>query len=323
MRNTKLFYAALCAAAMIPAVVQAADFPERHIRLLVGFPTGGGTDVMARGVAEKLTEALGKPVNVENRAGNAGVDAAEHVAKAAPDGYTLMVSNTSPHAIAPAMQKVGYDPMKDFVGVASLGYVPNILVIHPSLPAKNAKELVSVIKASKTPVVYGTSGFASGQHLSGEIFQLATGTKMKVQHFRGSGQSINYLLSGEVSMIFDTTPPVMPHIKSGKLRPIAVMTAKRSPGLESVPTMIESGFKTPEVLTWYAIVAPARTPAAIINKLNTETNKVMAMPDVRQKFEERGIIVTTDTPAGLDKMMDREVVKYRDVIREAKLDTKK
>lgn len=322
MRNTKLLCAALAAAAMIPVAVQAADYPERHIRMVVGFPGGGGTDVMARGIAEKLAESLGKQINVENRAGNTGIDAAEHVAKAAPDGYTLMMANAAPHAISPSMQKVNFDPLKDFAGVASLGYVPHILVIHPSIPAKNVKELVTAIKTSKTPVVYGTSGYGSGQHLAAEIFQMVSGTKMKAQHFRGAGQSINYLLSGEVSMIFDTAPPVMPHIKTGKLRALAVTTAKRSPGLD-VPTMVESGFKMPEVLTWYGIVAPARTPAAIINKLNTEVNKVMAIADVRQKFEDRGVIIKTDTPANFDKFMERDVLKYRDVVREAKIEMKK
>lgn len=321
MKNLKILAGIVCAGALIQgsSAALAQSYPERHVRILVGFASGGGTDVMARALAEKLSAALGRPVNVENRAGNAGVDAAELLVKSPADGHTLMMTNTSPHAIAPFMQKVGYDPMKDFESVAYMGYVPNVLVIHPSVPAKNVKELVSVLKASKSEIVFGSSGYASGQHLSGEIFKQVTGVKMTHRPFRGSGQSLNYLLTGEVTMIFDTTPPVMPHIKSGKLRALAVMTGKRAPGLDDVPTMKEAGFNMPEVSTWYGIVGPHGTPQPIVTRLNTEINKIMGMADVRQKLEERGVVVQTDTPAGFKKMMDGEVAKYRKVVAEAKL----
>jgi tripartite-type tricarboxylate transporter receptor subunit TctC len=295
----------------------AQTYPAKPVRMIVGFPPGGGTDVVARVISQKLTEWWGQAVTVENRAGATGTIGADAVAKSAPDGYTLIMGHVNSHAIAPNLfAKLPYDPIKDFAAVAYVGYVPNVLAVHPSINVKSVKELVALLKSKPGQLNYASSGNGSTQHLAGEMFKQLTGTNIIHVPYKGSGDAIKDLLAGVVAMNFDTMPPVMPHVQAGKLYGLAISTPKRLPQLPNVPTFLEEGITGFDVANWYGVMAPAGTPRDIVTKLNTDINKAMQVPEVRARLEGVGTQLNEQSAAGFEAYMKAEVQKYAKLIKD-------
>ncbi len=315
----RIVLAALAAALIAPGA-QAQPYPNKPIRMIVGFPPGGGTDVVARVIGQKLSEWYGQTVVVENRAGATGTIGADVLAKSPPDGYTLMMGHANSHAIAPnLMSKLPYDPIKDFAPVSYVGYVPNVLSLHPSVPAKSMKELVTLLKNNPGKYTYASSGNGSSQHLSGEMFKLLTGTSILHVPYKGSGDAIKDLLAGTVSMNFDTMPPVLEHIKAGKLRGLGISTPKRLAQLPDVPTFTEEGLTGFEILNWYGVMAPAATPKDIVNKLAADINKAMREPDVRARLEQVGTQLRELSPEEFGAFMRAELAKYAKLVKDANI----
>ena len=296
----------------------AQQYPSKAIRMVVGFAPGGGTDLVARIIGQKMTESWGQPVLVDNRAGATGTIGADVVAKAPPDGYTLLMGHVNSHGIAPNLfKKLPYDAEKDFQMVAYVGYVPNVLVIHPSIPARNIKELIAIAKAQPGSLNYASSGVGSTQHLAGELFTLLTGAKIVHVPYKGSGPAVIDLLAGHVSMNFDTMPPVLPHIKTGRMRALALTTPKRSPQLPDVPTMMEVGLKGFDMTNWYGVMAPAKTPRDIVVKLNGEVNRIVGLRDARSKLEEAGTQLDPMSPEQFATFLHSEIGKYAKLVKAA------
>jgi tripartite-type tricarboxylate transporter receptor subunit TctC len=312
----RILAAAVLAVSMGGAIAQA--YPNKPVRMLVGFPPGGGTDVVARVIGAQLQEWWGQAVAVENRPGATGTIAADVVAKSAPDGYTLIMGHVNSTGIAPNLfAKLPYDPVKDFAGVSYVGYVPNVLAVHPSVAANSVKELVELAKSKPGVMNYASSGNGSTQHLAGEMFKQLTGTSIVHVPYKGSGDAIKDLLGGVVNMNFDTMPPVMPHIQSGKLRGLAISTPRRLPQLPDVPTFAEVGITGFDVANWYGVQAPAATPRDIVLKLNADINKAMQVPQVRARLEAVGTQLREMSAAEFDAYMRSEVAKYAKLIKDA------
>jgi tripartite-type tricarboxylate transporter receptor subunit TctC len=309
-RLTLLLAAAICAAS-----ASAQQYPTKTIRLIVGFPPGGGTDIVSRLVAAKLTEAWGQQVVVDNRPGATGMIGANAVAKSAPDGYTLLTAHVNSQAIAPnATQKPLYDPTRDFAYVSYLGYAPNVLVIRSSTPAKNVKELIALAKAHPGQLTFASPGVGSTNHLAGEMFRLATGIDIVHIPYKGSVPAIIDLLAGQVGMNFDTMSSSITYIQSGRMRALAVTTAKRDMQLPEVPTLIELGIKNFEVTNWYGIAAPAGTAPEIVMKLNAEINRILQLPDVATRFDDLGTRRNPMSPEQFAAFQRAELAKYKEVI---------
>jgi tripartite-type tricarboxylate transporter receptor subunit TctC len=308
---------AAAAAALLAPCALAQSYPTKQVRMIVGFPPGGGTDVVARVIAQKLTEWWGQPVTVENRAGATGTIGADVVAKSAADGYTLIMGHVNSHAIAPnLLAKMPYDPIKDFAAVAYVGYVPNVLAVHPSVNVKSVKELVALAKSQPGKMNYASSGNGSTQHLAGELFKQLTGTSIVHVPYKGSGDAIKDLLAGTVAMNFDTMPPVLPHIQAGKLRGLAISTPKRLAQLPDVPTFLEEGITGFDVANWYGVMAPAGTPRELVQRLNADVNKAMQVPEVRTRLEAVGTQLREQSAADFDAYMKSEVSKYAKLIKD-------
>jgi tripartite-type tricarboxylate transporter receptor subunit TctC len=312
--------AATCLAlAAAPAGAQQ-QYPTKPVRMIVGFPPGGGTDVVARVISQRLSEWWGQGVLVENRAGATGTIGADVVAKAAPDGYTLIMGHVNSHAIAPNLfSKLPYDALKDFAAVSYVGYVPNVLVVFPAVPARTMKELIALAKAKPGGLNYASSGMGSTQHLAGEMFKQLAGVDIVHVPYKGSGQAIGDLLAGVVSMNFDTMPPVVDHIKSGKLRALAISTPRRVPQLPDVPTFEEEGIVGFDVTNWYGVMAPGGTPKDIVIKLNGDINKAMREPDVRARLEQVGTQLRETRPEEFEAFMKAEVAKYAKLVKDANI----
>jgi tripartite-type tricarboxylate transporter receptor subunit TctC len=305
----------LIAAALCALNTHAQQYPAKTMRFIVGFPPGGGTDIVTRIVAAKLTEALGQQVVVDNRPGATGMIAANAVAKSAPDGYTLLTAHVNSQAIAPnATSKPLYDPTRDFAYVAYLGYAPNVLVIRSSTPAKNVKELIALAKAHPGQLTYASPGVGSTNHLAGEMLRLATGIDIVHIPYKGSVPAIIDLLSGQVGMNFDTMSSSITYIQSGRMRALAVTTAKRDVQLPDVPTLIELGIKNFEVTNWYGVAAPAGTPLEIVNKLNTEINRILELKDVVARFDDLGTRRNPMSPEQFGAFQRAELAKYKEVV---------
>jgi tripartite-type tricarboxylate transporter receptor subunit TctC len=311
----RIFVAAALAIFASGAFAQA--YPNKPVRMIVGFPPGGGTDIVARVISQKLSEWWGQPVTVENRAGATGTIGADVVAKSAPDGYTLIMGHVNSTGIAPNLfAKLPYDPIRDFVAISYVGYVPNVLAVHPSVNVKSVKELVALLKSQPGKFNYASSGNGSTQHLAGEMFKQLTGTNIVHVPYKGSGDAIKDLLAGVVAMNFDTMPPVLPHIQAGKLRGLAISTPKRLPQLPDVPTFAEEGIIGFDVANWYGVMAPAGTPRDIVQKLNADINKAMQVPEVRARLEAVGTQLNEQSPAEFEAYMKAEVVKYAKLIKD-------
>ena len=271
---------------LVCGIAWAQDYPNKPVRMVVGFPPGGGTDVVARILSPRLGELLGQPIVIDNRPGATGTVAAGQVAKSTPDGYTIMMGHVSVNAIAPSLfANLPYDVNRDFAPIALAAAVPHLVVVHPSLPVGTLKELVAYLKAQPGKLTFPSAGNGSMPHLAGEVFQSLAGVKLVHVPYKGSGQSMQDLLGGQHLVAFDTMPASAPHVRSGKLRAVAVSTAQRVPSFPEVPTAEEAGVPGYVVITWYGVFAPAGTPGAIVNRLHAEMVKAMQTPDVRARLE--------------------------------------
>ncbi|MDB5850220.1 MAG: hypothetical protein JWP29_3972 [Rhodoferax sp.] len=303
-----------CVLGWATSAVTAQTYPSKPVRLIVGFAPGGGTDILARLLAQKLGDDLGQPFIVDNRAGATGMIGAKVVATSAPDGYTLLMGHVNSQAIAPAlMDNPQYDPIKDFAPVAYLGFVPNVLVVPARLPVKSVPELVAMAKAKAGGMSFASPGVGSTNHLAGELFRMDSGARLIHVPYRGSGPATVDLLSGVVDMNFDALPSSLANIRAGLLRPLAVTTPKRDPELPDVPTMAELGFKTFDITNWYGLMAPAGTPPAVVATLHAAIQRVLQQPDVVRKMGEWSVRSEPMTSAQFSNFNATEFAKYRDI----------
>src|SRR6476659_3326941 len=283
--------------ALLVSAVAADDYPTRPITLIVPFPPGGSTTVMARNVADKMSAALGQQIVVDNRGGAGGTLGTRSVAKAAPDGYTILLSYTATMAIAPAMNaNAGYDPRKDLAPIGMIGFAPSVLVVHPSLPVHSIAELVSRAKAATSPMQYGSPGVGTVNHLAFEYLAAETGIKLQHVPYKGNGPAISDLLGGHIPMMFLPVPVALGNIKAGTLRGIAITTAKRSSLLPDLPTLAESGVPGFDAAWRYGLMAPAGTPPAVLARLNKELNAALATQEVKDRLATEGAEPMPGTP---------------------------
>ncbi|MEJ6022896.1 tripartite tricarboxylate transporter substrate binding protein [Ramlibacter sp. PS4R-6] len=309
---------AICIAAAalvaIPAAAQSV-WPTKPVRIVVTFPPGGAPDTLARILAEKWG-SLGQPITVDNKPGAGGNIGADFVAKSAADGTTLVVGTVGTHAInASLYDKMPYNNLKDFTPVTFLASTPNLLVVNNTVPAKTVKELIDLAKTK--PLTFGSSGSGTSIHLSGELFNTLAGVKMQHIPYRGRAQAIPDLLGGRIDMIFDNMPSALPLVKAGELRAIAVTSAQRSPAAPNVPTIAESGLPGFEATSWFALYAPAGLPRDVQMKINAETLRVMALPDVKEKLATLGLEINTGTPEALMQLTQQETIKWAKVVKES------
>jgi tripartite-type tricarboxylate transporter receptor subunit TctC len=298
----------------------AQDFPNRPIRLVVPYGPGGVTDINARTLATRLGEILGQSVVVDNRAGGASILGSDAVAKAKPDGYTLLLTSTALAANHILFKKIPYDPVKDLMPVSFVSTVPTVLVVHNQVPAQNIKELVQLARAKPETMNYGSAGNGSGNHLTTEVFLNTTG--LKVQHipYKGGGAVMADLVAGQVTFVFAVLPTALPFITSGKLRALGVSSAQRNPALPDVATVAESGYPGFNVAEWVGIFAPAGTPAAIVDKLNAAINQTLKHPDVVARFKSLGAEIVGGPPSNLDSYFRAEVNKWTRLAEQVKFE---
>jgi tripartite-type tricarboxylate transporter receptor subunit TctC len=305
--------------AAAPALAQG-NWPDKPIRIVVGFAPGGFTDVLARLVGQKLSERLNTPVLVENKPGAAGTLGADIVAKSKPDGYTLLLAHSNSNSVAPALYpKLPYHILSDFTPIIPVANTPLLLTVNPSVPASDVKEFVALARAKPGALRYASSGGGSAQHLAAERFQLATGTQMTHIPYKGSGQAIVDLLSGQVELNFESPPNVMAHAKAGKLRLLAITSNKRSALLPDVPTLAEAGVKNAEMLQWFAVMGPAKLPADITRRLNSEIAAILKAPDVQEKILSQGGEIMGGTPEEFAKFIAADSAAFAKLVKEAKI----
>jgi len=317
MKNWTRLLAALLLGCLPVALAAQATYPSKPIRMIVPYPPGGPTDVLGRIVAQKLSESLGQQVVVENRPGASGMIGSEMVAKAAPDGYTLL-TNASIHVINPSLYaKMSFDALRDFAPVSLIAQVPLILVVNPALPVKSVQELIALGKAQPNRLNFGSSGNAAAPHLAGESFKIATGIQMQHVPYKGSAPALTDLIGGQVQLIFDSMPSAMPHVKSGKIRALAVTTAKRSPTVPDLPTIAESGVPGFDISTWYGVWAPAGTPKDIVSKVAAEMAKALQQPAVRERLAALGAEPVGNTPEEFAAYCQAELAKWSRIVRES------
>ncbi len=319
LTRRRLVQALTLALAMSGGSAMAQAWPSKPISLIVPFPPGGTTDVLARALGEKLSQALGQTVIVENKPGAGATLGADYVAKSKPDGHTLLVGAVH-HTIATSVyKKLPYDFQKDFAPITEIALVPNVLVVNASTPAKNVAELVALLKAQPGKFNYGSNGNGTAQHLIGTQFQNATGTDLIHIPYKGSGPLATDLLGGQISMSFDTVTPVLQHIKSGKLRALAVTTAKRASALPEVPTLDEAGLKGFSIGTWFGVLAPAATPKDVTTRLNAEMVKVIQSADFRKRMEEIGAEPVGNSAEQMAQQIKAETEKFAKLVKDAKV----
>lgn len=299
------------------AVASAQTWPSKPVRMVVGFPPGGGTDILARLVAQRLSEAWGQQVVVENRPGASATIASNVVAKAPPDGYTLSMGQLTPNAIAPAlMRELPYDAKKDLVPIVLVGTSPNMLVTNVKVPARDVPELVALLKKEPHKYSYASSGPGSLQHIAAELFRTTAGVNVVHVPYKGSGQAVIDLIAGQVDMNFDSIPAVAQHVKSGKLRPIAVTAAKRASGFPDVPAIAEtSGFADYDLTTWWGLFAPAGTSEAIVAKINRDTNAALQNAELRARFADLSVEPGGGSSQEFARYIDAEMLKYQRLVK--------
>ncbi len=313
-------FCALALAAALPAAAQ--PYPAKAIRMLIGFPPGGGTDIVGRIVAQKLSEVFGQQVVADNRGGASGQIAAELVAKSPPDGYTLMMAHIAAISILPSMvAKLPYDPQRDFAPLSLVAIGPNLLVVHPSVPAKSVKELIALARARPGQLQYASPGAGTVQHLAAEFFKLQA--KVDILHvpYKGSGQSIVDLVAGHVHMNFDSVPPVINHVRQGKLRALAVTSEKRFSLLPEIPTVNEGGVAGFDMSTWWGLVAPAAVGKDVIARIYGETVSLLKQPDVKDRFAAVGAEPVGSSPEEFAAFIRSERTKYARIVKEANIRT--
>jgi len=310
--------AALATGALLaPALGQAqAAYPSKPIHIVVPFPPGGSTDVLARRIGDKLASAWGQPVVVDNRAGAGGTVGADYVAKSAPDGYTLLMGVTGSNAIAQALYaKLPYDVVKDFAPVSMVVSAPLVLAVNPDVKVRTAQEFLALAKSRPGGLSYGSAGNGTSMHLTGEMYKQAAGVSMVHIPYRGSAGMLTDLMSGQIQATFGDVLVLMPQIQAGKLRALAVTSKTRHPMLPDVPTLDEAGLKGFEALSWQGLFAPAGTPPEVVEKLSAEVNKAVRSPDVREYFASRGFIVEGTTPAAFKALIEAEVKKWTPIVK--------
>lgn len=307
-RHALLAAPALAAAFLLPGAATAQDYPAKTVKIVAPVQPGGGVDLVARTVAEQLTRSLGQTFIVENLSGGGGVIAAQAVAKAAPDGYTLMLGYVATHGTVPAVRKVAYDAVKDFTPIAMVAGTPNVLVIANSVPATDARTLIEYAKANK--VSYGSAGQGSLTHLAMEQFRTAAGFEAVHAAYRGIGPAITDILGGQTHMMMPGLAAAVPHIRAGKMKPIAVTGLKRHPLLPEVPTFEELGYKGFDGVQWYGIVGPAGMPAAVTRKLNDEINKAIGTPELQKRLSGEALDVMPMSPEQFGRFMQADIAKW-------------
>jgi tripartite-type tricarboxylate transporter receptor subunit TctC len=318
--DRRSFTAGLAGSALLAGPAMAQTFPSKPITLVVPFAAGGSTDVVARIVAAKMSENLGSQVIVENRAGAGGGVGAAAVAKATPDGHTILMATISTHTLNPLMAKTKlFDPIKDFAPISLLATIPSVLVVHPSLGVNNVQEFIALLKREPGKHSYGSSGNGTPLHVAGELFKRLTGTDIQHVPYRGGGPAMNDLLGGQIKIMFDNLPPSVPHIRAGTLKALAVTVRERVPGFETIPTLIESGVKDFDVYSWNGLLAPAGTPPAVIAKLNTEANKAIADAGVKAKLADISALTVGSTPEALAAFIAKELAIWEPVIKGANI----
>jgi tripartite-type tricarboxylate transporter receptor subunit TctC len=305
------------------AMANAQDFPSRPIKIVLGFPPGGATDILSRDFAAKLSEELKQQVIIENRPGAGGTIGADQVAKAAPDGYTLTIGTTSNHAIAQSLyKKLPYDPVKDFAPVTMLAVSQNVVVVNPDVPAKSLRELVDYAKANPGKLNYGSSGNGTISHLTGELFNALNGTQITHIPYKGSAFVFPDLLSGQVSIMYDSTISIQALVKSGKVRALAVTGATRSKQMPDIPTVAESGYPGFVSTNFFGLFAPAATPRDILTRLHAASVKVLAQPDLAERFASQGAEIVANKPEEAMTMLKQDISKWAEVAKKsgAKID---
>ena len=314
----------IAAASGFPKSALAADaWPTRPIRLIAPFPAGSSVDAAARVITPRVAAALGQYIVIDNRAGASGAIGVEVGARATPDGYTLTAGTTSTHALAKALNPhLTYDPQRDFAPITLFGHLPYILAVHPAMSAKTLQELIALARAKPGEIRYTTVGNASMARLGGELLSISTGIQMTPIAYKSSAQSVIDTISGRIELQFGTMAPVLPHVRSGALRALAVTSAKRAQALPEIPTVQESGIKNFEVTLWLAAFAPRGTPQVIIERLNREFTAAIADPQVHNALQTQGLQPESSTPAAFVKQLDAEISQWRNIAKQAKLVTK-
>jgi tripartite-type tricarboxylate transporter receptor subunit TctC len=296
----------------------AQTYPTKNVRIIVGLAPGGTTDVFTRTLAQRLTEAWGQTVIVENRPGASGMIGGEAVAKAAPDGYTLLVSPQTSLAVAPALYgKAPYDTAKDFAPVSLLGSTPLVMIVHPSFAAKTFKDFIEL--ARKQPLTYGSGGVGSSPHMTGELISAALGVKMTHVPYKGENPAIADTIGGQIPIMFGNLPVALPHVRSGKVLALATTTAKRSPLAPEIPTMSEGGIKDFEMATWYGMLAPAGTPPELVAKIQRDAARVLSDPETRERLTKTGVDLILNTPEEFKVYLNAEIARYTKIIKAAGL----
>ncbi len=302
-------------AGILPAAAQG--FPQKPLRLVVPFPPGGPLDTVGRAIAQKLTEAWGQSVVVDNRPGAGGNIGADLVAKAAPDGYTVVMGALSTHAVNPSLYpKMPYDAVvKDFAPITLVAVTPNVLVVNPALPVNSVRELVAYAKAHPGKLAFGSGSSGSAGHLAGELFKADTGTDLLHVPFKGAAPAMQALLAGDIQLMFDNLASASAQVKAGKLKALAVTTARRSPLAPELPTMAESGLAGFDISTWFGLLAPAGTPADVVAKWNAEVTRILRTPEMRDRLTAMGAEAAPDTPAEFAQFISSEAAKYARIVK--------
>jgi tripartite-type tricarboxylate transporter receptor subunit TctC len=308
-------------ATLLLPVLTHAVYPDKPIRIIVAYTPAGATDILARAVGQKMSEAWGQPVIIENRPGANGNIGTEVAARANPDGYTLLMVTAGTHGVNPGLyRKLPWDAVKDFAPVSLVAMVPNIMVINNSVPVKNVKELVAFLKANPGKHSYGSPGHGSTAHMSMELFKSMTGTDVVHIPYKGSAGVLQDLIAGQIMITIDNMPPYLPQVKAGKIRALAVSPAKRSPAVPELPTIAEAGVTGYDAAAWFGLVAPAGTPKAIVDKLAAETQKILKQPDVAERLSGLGAEPVGSTPAEFTAFIKVEIAKWAQVIKDAKVE---
>ena len=308
---------AALALAAAPGIAQTASWPNKPIRYIVPFAPGGTTDILARTIGERLGAALGQPIVVENKPGQGGSIGAAELARAAPDGYTIGGGTISSHAInATLYDKLSYDPVTSFAPITMYATQPNVLLVHPSVPAKNLTEFIALLKANPNKYAFGSAGNGTSQHISGELFKVMAGVSMQHIPYRGSGQMMPELLGGTLPVAFDNIATAVQHVNTGKLRALAVTSATRSVVSPDVPTMAEAGLAGYDISSWQAVFAPAGTPAPIVERLYTEISRILKTPDIQKRLSDLGLNVSDMTPSQLTAVIKTDVPRLGKIVKE-------
>lgn len=307
---------ALATVALAPGLAAAQAYPSKPVKFIIPFPPGGTTDIVGRSVADQFGKFLGQPVVVENRGGAAGAIGAAEIARAAPDGYTIGMATVSTHGTNPTTNpKLPYDALKDFIPVTNLADVPNILAVHPKMNANNMDEFLKLVRAQPGKFSYASSGTGGIGHMFGELFKVSSKTFILHIPYRGAGPALNDAVGGQVDMIFDNLPSTLPFVQGGKLRPIAVAAPKRVDVLPNVPTFAELGMKDANIMAWYGIVVPAKTPDDIVKKLHDAAVKAIQTPEVRERFKNAGATPAGNSPQEYAKQIQSEMETWRRVVK--------